>query len=251
MDNEGIAIQVTNSSWLNDLRDQIEQTRVLNIVFRSATALRSQLPSMANARAKVAGAGAMLRPVSSSTQVNSFSFWFMYGRFNDKPSGVKMGGSVKYAFKAVKVVGVTSIGVRGKDAVCVVTQKKVPDKLLDSTSITHLFPVTKFVGLLATADARTLVQQARNEAAEFCFKYGYEMPVEVLARTFMFQKCKLGYSIPSSWVIMISPSATHLNPDAYKDPFDFNPWRWEEGVAIKIVEAVVGALKGQSLLLEP
>ncbi|PWA81438.1 hypothetical protein CTI12_AA188150 [Artemisia annua] len=56
------------SSWLNDLRDQVEQTSVLNVVFRSATALGSRLPSMANARAKVAGAGAMLRPISSSTQ---------------------------------------------------------------------------------------------------------------------------------------------------------------------------------------
>ncbi|PWA98171.1 proteasome subunit alpha type-6 [Artemisia annua] len=57
---------------------------------------------------------------------------------------------VEYAFKAVKAAGVTSIGVRGKDSVCVVTQKKVPDKLLDPTSVTHLFPVTKFLGLLAT-----------------------------------------------------------------------------------------------------
>ncbi|PWA91389.1 golgi-body localization protein domain-containing protein [Artemisia annua] len=40
---------------LNDLRDQVEQTRLLNVVFRSATALGSRLPSMANARAKVAG----------------------------------------------------------------------------------------------------------------------------------------------------------------------------------------------------
>lgn len=32
------------------------------------------------------------------------------------------------------------------------------------------------------ADARTLVQQARYEAAEFRFKYGYEMPVDVLAK---------------------------------------------------------------------
>ncbi|CAH9105821.1 unnamed protein product [Cuscuta europaea] len=92
---------------------------------------------------------------------------------------------VEYAFKAVKAVGITSIGVRGRDSVCVVTQKKVPDKLLDQTSVTHLFKITKHLGLLATgvtADARTLVQQARNEAAEFRFKYGYEMPVEVLAR---------------------------------------------------------------------
>ncbi|KAJ4821222.1 Proteasome subunit alpha type [Rhynchospora pubera] len=92
---------------------------------------------------------------------------------------------VEYAFKAVKAAGVTSIGVRGKDSVCVVTQKKVPDKLLDQTSVTHLFPITKYLGLLATgmtADARSLVSQARNEAAEFRFKWGYEMPVDVLSK---------------------------------------------------------------------
>ncbi|CAM8904765.1 unnamed protein product [Rhodiola kirilowii] len=92
---------------------------------------------------------------------------------------------VEYAFKAVKSSGITSIGVRGKDSVCVVTQKKVPDKLLDQTSVTHLFPITKYLGLLATgmtADARTLVQQARNEAADFRHRYGYEMPVDTLAR---------------------------------------------------------------------
>ncbi|CAL9046570.1 unnamed protein product, partial [Musa banksii] len=98
---------------------------------------------------------------------------------------------VEYAFKTVKASGITSIGVRGKDSVCVVTQKKVPDKPLDQTSVTHLFPVTKYLGLLATgmtdlilwslADARSLVQQARNEAAEFRFKRGYEMPIDVLA----------------------------------------------------------------------
>ncbi|GAU39180.1 hypothetical protein TSUD_372800 [Trifolium subterraneum] len=92
---------------------------------------------------------------------------------------------VEYAFKAVKSAGNTSIGVRGKDSVCVVTQKKVPDKLLDQTSVTHLFAITKYLGLLATgisADARTLVQQARNEAAEYRFRYGYEMPVDVLSK---------------------------------------------------------------------
>ncbi|CAH1454193.1 unnamed protein product [Lactuca virosa] len=58
-------------------------------------------------------------------------------------------------------------------------------KLLDPTNLTNLFPVTKFLGLLATgttADAKTLVPQARNEAAEFRCKYGYEMAVYVLAR---------------------------------------------------------------------
>lgn len=61
--------EVTSSSWLSDLRDQVEQNRVLKIVYHSAIALRTCLPSMSNAKARVAGAGAFLRPVSSSTQV--------------------------------------------------------------------------------------------------------------------------------------------------------------------------------------
>ncbi|KAL8481446.1 hypothetical protein ACS0TY_027816 [Phlomoides rotata] len=61
--------EVTASSWLNDLRDQIERNKVLNVIYRSATAVGSRLPSISNAKARVAGAGALLRPVSSSTQV--------------------------------------------------------------------------------------------------------------------------------------------------------------------------------------
>eukprot|EP00245_Coleochaete_scutata_P018371 TRINITY_DN950_c0_g1_i1.p1 TRINITY_DN950_c0_g1~~TRINITY_DN950_c0_g1_i1.p1 ORF type:complete len:251 (-),score=59.32 TRINITY_DN950_c0_g1_i1:310-1062(-) len=92
---------------------------------------------------------------------------------------------VEYAFKAVKSAGITSIAVRGKDSVCAVTQKKVPDKLLDQSTVTHLFTITKYIGLLATgmtADARALVQKARAEAAEFRFKYGYEITVDYLAK---------------------------------------------------------------------
>ncbi|KAJ0978550.1 hypothetical protein J5N97_014024 [Dioscorea zingiberensis] len=61
--------EVTASSWLNDLRDQVQHTRFLNVVYRSASALGSRLPSISGARARVAGAGALLQPVSSKTQV--------------------------------------------------------------------------------------------------------------------------------------------------------------------------------------
>lgn len=60
---------MTASAWINDLRNQIERTRILSTVYRSASALGSRLPSIATARAKVAGAGAILRPVSNGTQV--------------------------------------------------------------------------------------------------------------------------------------------------------------------------------------
>uniref|UniRef100_A0A803NYB8 Sn1-specific diacylglycerol lipase alpha n=1 Tax=Cannabis sativa TaxID=3483 RepID=A0A803NYB8_CANSA len=66
---DDLRVEVTASAWLNDLRNQIEQTRILSTVYRSASALGSRLPSIATARAKVAGAGAILRPVSSGTQV--------------------------------------------------------------------------------------------------------------------------------------------------------------------------------------
>ncbi|KAK8934214.1 hypothetical protein KSP39_PZI015091 [Platanthera zijinensis] len=61
--------EVTASAWLNDLRSQIEQTRIMSTVYRSASALGSRLPSIASARARVAGAGSILRPVSNGTQV--------------------------------------------------------------------------------------------------------------------------------------------------------------------------------------
>ncbi|XP_015939308.1 uncharacterized protein LOC107464869 [Arachis duranensis] len=61
--------EVMASAWINDLRTQIQQTRIISTVCRSASALGSRLPSIAAARSKVAGAGAMLQPVSNGTQV--------------------------------------------------------------------------------------------------------------------------------------------------------------------------------------
>ncbi|KAJ4821908.1 hypothetical protein Tsubulata_032196 [Turnera subulata] len=37
-----------------------------------------------------------------------------------------------------------------------------------------------------------------------------------------------GYTIPAGWMIMAITHASHLNPDVYKDPLVFNPWRWKD-----------------------
>ncbi|KAI4137200.1 MAG: hypothetical protein L6R39_007419 [Caloplaca ligustica] len=92
---------------------------------------------------------------------------------------------VEYAFKAITAANITSVGVRGKSCAVVVSQKKVPDKLIDPSSVSHIFKLSPSVGCVMTgsiADGRASASRAIGEAAEFMYKNGYEMPCDVLAK---------------------------------------------------------------------
>jgi hypothetical protein len=66
-----------------------------------------------------------------------------------------------------------------------INASNLQDKLIEPSSVSHIFKISPSVGCVMTgsiADARACVDRARGEAAEFRYKYGYEMPCDVLAK---------------------------------------------------------------------
>lgn len=92
---------------------------------------------------------------------------------------------IEYAFKAVKNCGLTMVGLRGDDIAVVVAQKKVPDRLMEPSSVTSVYHITQSIGCVMAGvvpDCRSMAARVRQEAAQFRYKNGYDMPPEVLAR---------------------------------------------------------------------
>lgn len=91
---------------------------------------------------------------------------------------------VEYAKEAVKK-GATSIGISTKDGVALITSKLMHSKLVLPESIKKIFEVDNHIFVTASgliADARKLVDIARNEAHKHRLLYNEPAPVESVAR---------------------------------------------------------------------
>ena len=56
---------------------------------------------------------------------------------------------------------------------------------MEPSTVTHLFPLSPSIGCVMTGllpDARASISRIRMEAAEWRYKYGYEIPTDMLAK---------------------------------------------------------------------
>lgn len=92
---------------------------------------------------------------------------------------------VEYAMKAATGGGNTAIAVRGQSSAAFITQKKIPDRLIDPTSLTSIYRITDNIGCLmigSLPDIKAQVERIRYEANEFAFNNGYPMPTHALSK---------------------------------------------------------------------
>lgn len=89
---------------------------------------------------------------------------------------------VEYATKAVENSG-TAIGIRGKDGIVFGVEKLVTSKLYETGANKRIFNIDKHIGTAVAgllADARQIVETAREEASSYKSNYGSPIPLKHL-----------------------------------------------------------------------
>lgn len=56
---------------------------------------------------------------------------------------------VEYAFKAINSTNLTAVGCKGTDTVAIAVQKRLPDKLVESDSVSSTYKLSPTIGCVA------------------------------------------------------------------------------------------------------
>ena len=92
---------------------------------------------------------------------------------------------VEYAFKAITNSTNTCLGINSDNNCVLITQKKVPSKLMDPATVTSMYKLDAHIGCCISGlipDGRLMVARAREEASSFSYEFGYPIPVELLVK---------------------------------------------------------------------
>ena len=152
---------------------------------------------------------------------------------------------MEYAFKAIQTFGQTSVAIRGNDSVVVITQKKVPDKLIVADSVTNIFPITDNLGAVLVGnmnDAKFVVMWLRQTAAQYKFKNGYFIPVPVLAQ-------KLGHYLQKfSQYAYMRPFCVNITLVGYDEEFGPQVYRVDpSGQAVGFRAVATGSKEQEAM----
>jgi 20S proteasome subunit alpha 1 len=91
---------------------------------------------------------------------------------------------VEYAFKAVNSTNLTAVAVKGTDIAVIAVQKRVPDKLVLSETVTSVYRISPSIAAVIIGiipDAKFQARRAQIEAAQWKYEHGYDMPIKQLA----------------------------------------------------------------------
>ena len=91
---------------------------------------------------------------------------------------------VEYAREAVKR-GTTAVGIKVKDGIVLLVDKRISSRLLESNSVEKIFRIDEHIGVASSGlvgDARALIDRARVEAQINRISYGEAIDVETLAK---------------------------------------------------------------------
>ena len=91
---------------------------------------------------------------------------------------------VEYAREAVKR-GTTTIGLKFKDGVVLIVDKRISSRLMEPKSIEKIFEIAEYIGCATSglvADARILVEQARQAAQVHRVTYDENIGIESLVK---------------------------------------------------------------------
>ncbi len=150
---------------------------------------------------------------------------------------------VEYAREAVKR-GTTAVGVRYKDGVALLVDKRISSKLVVPTSIEKIFRIDAHMGCATSglvADARALVHRARVEAQMNRVTYDEAIPVDTLVKKicdFKQSYTQFGGGRPFGTALLVAgvdDSGPHL--------FETDP----SGALIEYTASAVGSGRAQAM----